>query len=48
LVKTSIPAALDYPIKENSYGFAASLIQFLYSESLAGKIRGVFGLIKFG
>jgi acyl-CoA reductase-like NAD-dependent aldehyde dehydrogenase len=48
LVRTTIPPILDYPVKPNSYRFATSLIQFLYDESLVGKIRGIFGLIKNG
>jgi acyl-CoA reductase-like NAD-dependent aldehyde dehydrogenase len=48
LVRTTIPPILDYPVKPSTYRFATSLIQFLYDESLVGKLRGIFGLIKNG
>lgn len=48
-VKTSIPAAIDYPIDKNQgLPFAGSLIQLFYNESWIEKIKGVIGLIKFG
>jgi acyl-CoA reductase-like NAD-dependent aldehyde dehydrogenase len=48
-VKTTIPSSLTYPI-DNMKGlaFADSLIQLFYNESWIGKIRGIFGLIKYG
>lgn len=47
-VKTSIPPVLEYPIRANSYPFAASLIRFFYSDGFWGKLQGIIGLIKHG
>jgi acyl-CoA reductase-like NAD-dependent aldehyde dehydrogenase len=48
-VKTSIPAAIDYPIQKNQgLPFANSLIQLFYNESWIQKIKGIVGLIKYG
>jgi len=46
-VKTSIPTPIDYPIDQvKGYPFTESLIQLFYNESIFGKIKGIFGLIK--
>jgi|UPI000581A2C7 acyl-CoA reductase-like NAD-dependent aldehyde dehydrogenase len=48
-IKTTIPPPINYPIdKQKGLPFAASLIQLFYNESIIGKIKGIFGLIKFG
>jgi delta 1-pyrroline-5-carboxylate dehydrogenase len=46
-VKTGIPKPIDYPIDQvKGFPFTESLIQLFYNESLWGKIKGIFGLIK--
>ena len=48
-VKTTIPPPLQYPIdKVKGFGFAESLVQLIYQESLVEKMKAIFGLIKFG
>jgi len=48
-VRTTIPACMDYPInKAKAVPFAESIIHFFYDESILGKIKGIFGLIKNG
>ena len=48
-VRTTIPSPIDYPIKkEQGLPFGMALIQLFYNESIVGKIKGIFGLIKHG
>ena len=48
-VRTTIPSPIDYPIdKQKGLPFASSLIQLFYNESWIGKLKGIFGLIKYG
>lgn len=48
-VRTSIPSAIDYPIKgDQGFPFANSLIGLFYHEGLIGKIKAIIGLIKHG
>lgn len=48
-VKTTIPPAIDYPIdKEKGFPFASSVIGLFYHESIFGKLKAIFGLIKNG
>mmetsp|Transcript_15427 Transcript_15427/g.33549 ORF Transcript_15427/g.33549 Transcript_15427/m.33549 type:complete len:642 (+) Transcript_15427:1-1926(+) len=48
-IRTVIPSPIDYPIrKEQGLPFGMALIQLFYDESLIGKIKGIFGLIKHG
>ena len=48
-IKTSIPAAIDYPIDKNKgLPFADALVQLFYNESWMQKIKGIVGLIKYG
>jgi acyl-CoA reductase-like NAD-dependent aldehyde dehydrogenase len=48
-VRTTIPSPIDYPIqKEQGLPFGMALIQLFYNESILGKIKGIFGLIKYG
>lgn len=48
-VRTTIPAPIDYPIdKQKGLPFGRSLIHLFYDESIIGKLKGIFGLIKFG
>ena len=48
-VRTTIPSPIDYPIKkEQGLPFGMALIQLFYNESILGKIKGIFGLIKHG
>ncbi len=49
LVRTSIPPPLSYPIdKEKGIGFANALVGLMYDESWLGKLKAIFGLIKYG
>lgn len=45
-VKTTIPPPIDYPMTKGSLGFGDGLIQLFYNESLIGKIKGIFSIIK--
>jgi acyl-CoA reductase-like NAD-dependent aldehyde dehydrogenase len=48
-IRTSIPAAIDYPIDpKKGIPFAHSLIQLFYNESWMEKIYAIIGLIKYG
>ena len=47
-VKTQIPAPIDYPMAPGSLRFGDGLIQLFYNESIIGKMKGIFSLIKFG
>jgi len=47
-VKTSIPPAIDYPMNKNKgFSFGNSLIGLFYHERLVGKMKSIFGLIKY-
>lgn len=49
LVRTSIPPPLSYPIdKTKGIGFADSLVSLMYDESWIGKLKAIFGLVKYG
>lgn len=49
LVRTSIPPPIQYPIDMvKGFPFMESLAQLFYNESIIGKIKGIYGLIKNG
>jgi hypothetical protein len=49
LVRTSLPPPMQYPIDVvKGFPFAESLVQLFYNESIVGKMKGIFGLIKNG
>ena len=46
-VKTTIPDPINYPIKTSQgMQFSGSLINLMYNESLFGKLKAIFGIIK--
>jgi len=48
-VRTTIPKPLGYPVdSKRSIGFGTSLIHLFYDNSILGKIRAIWGLIKYG
>lgn len=49
-VRTTIPSTIDFPLnKDKSFSFASALIRLFYHESyLVGKLKAIFGLIKYG
>lgn len=48
LMRTSIPAPIDYPIdKKKGLPFATSLIQLFYNTDIVAKIMAVIGLAKY-
>eukprot|EP00957_Ditylum_brightwellii_P035278 2675538-Ditylum_brightwellii.AAC.1 len=48
-VRTTIPSPIDYPIDiRKGLPFGTSLVNLFYNESLLGKIKAIFGLIKYG
>lgn len=44
-VKTSIPAQLQYPVSEKTFGFGQGLLQLFYEPTLVGKAKAVLKLI---
>lgn len=48
-IRTSIPSVIDYPIDmAKGFPFTESLVQLFYNEDILAKIKGIFGLIKYG
>eukprot|EP01134_Creolimax_fragrantissima_P005088 CFRG5088T1 len=45
-VRTAIPAALKYPMKQSSFVFAKSLVELMYSPSWQSVFQSIGGLIK--
>lgn len=48
-IRTSIPSIINYPIDiAKGFPFTESLVQLFYNENIIAKIKGIFGLIKYG
>ena len=45
LIRTDIPAMLQYPVHDNAQRFVTGLISMFYSVDLAGKTRGLAGVL---
>lgn len=45
LIRTSIPAPVDYPVGPESYGFVGGLHHFAFARDLATRARGLWSVI---
>lgn len=45
-IRTKVPGILDFPVKQNSFGFQSALIDAMYGDGFSGKLEGVRKLLK--